>query len=98
MSQDRDEISTPIGQRFFVGLSSIIQITGKPGQNCVIVKGISFTTLEIGGATLSWGIGYPFAAGEALSFNGMGSFYLAATGSTAVVALFIGRSTGYEAT
>ena len=95
---DRDDVSTPIGQRFFIGLSSIIQIEPSPGQNCIVVKGVTFSTLEIGGATLSWGIGYPFAAGEALSFNGMGSFYLAATGSTAIVAIFRGRSTGYDET
>lgn len=94
----RDDVSTPLGQRFFVGLSSIIQINATAGQNCLIIKGITFTTLEIGGATLTWGIGYPFAAGEALSFNSDGTVYLAATGSTAQVAVFIGRSEGFNQT
>lgn len=95
---DRDDISTPIGQIFAVGLSSIIQIDPSPGQNSIVIKGVTFSSLEIGGATLSWGIGYPFSIGEALSFNGMGAFYLAASGQTALVAIFRGRSTGYEET
>lgn len=95
MSQ-RDDIFTPVGERVFVGLSSVIQVTPLPGQNGVVIKGITLTTLEIGSATLSWGNGYPIAAGEALSFNGCGSFYLVATGVTASVALFRGRSEGFD--
>lgn len=95
---DRDDITTPLGQRFFVGLSSIIEIAATAGQNCVCIKGITISSLEIGGFTLSWGIGYPLSGGEALNFNGMGSFYLAASGATATVAIFRGRSTGFNQT
>jgi hypothetical protein len=95
---NREDISTPIGRRVFVGLSSIIQITPFNGQNALIVKGISFTTLEIGSATLSWGIGYPITAGEILSFNSQGSIYLAAAGSTATIAFLVGRSEGFDQT
>lgn len=94
----RDDVSTPLGQRFFIGLSSIIQINATPGQNVLVIKGITFSTLEIGGVTLTWGIGYPFTAGEALSFNSDGTIYLAATGMTAQIALFRGRSDGFNQT
>jgi len=94
----RDDVSTPVTQRYYVGLSAILQIDPVEGQNCLSIKGISFTTLEVGGATLSWGIGWPMAQGEVLSYNGMAPFYLCATGSTAYVAIFRGRSTGFEET
>ncbi len=94
----REDISTPLGQRYHIGLSSIIQINATPGQNAITLKGISCTVLEIGSATLSWGIGFPLYLGEALSFNSNGSIFLCAAGSTATVALFVGRSDGFNET
>jgi len=93
---NRDDVYTPFASRITVGLSSILQITPIAGQNCLVLKGISISTLEIGGASLTWGQGYPLSSGEALSWNGSGSFYLAASGATATVALFRGRSQGFD--
>lgn len=92
----RDDISTPQGLRLFVGLSAIIQVAVTAGQNAIILKGLSFSNLEIGGASLTWGQGYPFSVGEILSWNSAANFYLAASGSTATVAIFKGRSSGFE--
>ena len=93
----RDDISTPVGQIYHVGLSTILQVDPVEGQNGLMIKGITFGNLWIGGATLSWGIGYPYTVGsETIFYNGMAPFYLCASGMTAIVGIFRGRSTGFE--
>jgi hypothetical protein len=92
MSQ-RDEIFSIIPERFTVGLSSIVGVTAFGGQNSVMLRYISGGSLEIGGTyaaasgattPFTWGKGYLVSSNE-IAFNQMGTFYMAATGSTTVV-------------
>lgn len=78
------------GKRINVGLSAIIGITVTSSQAGAVFKYISGGTCEIGGATLAAGIGYVLASGEAVSLNARGTFYVTASGATAVCMLFRG--------
>ena len=80
----------------YVGLSSIISVPVQAGQNAATIKFISGTTFLVGGATLTWGQGYPMATGEIINANFSGNIYFAASGSTAVLGLLLGRSEGLE--
>lgn len=85
-----DDIYGVEGKRIDIGLSAIVGITAIPYQSAVNIKMQSGGTLTVGGATLSWGIGYLMDAGETVFWNGRASFYMAATGSTCTVYLFRG--------
>lgn len=93
MSRSSD-ISTFVSKRITVGLSSIVGVTVIPNQVYQVVKQLSGGTLEIGGATLSWGIGYPFTASEIRDVNNSGTFYLCANGATCIAAVLSGRTAG----
>lgn len=82
------------GQPLYVGLSSIVGVTVIAGQNFALLKYSSGGSLEIGGVSLSWGLGYLFNTGEALSLNSYGTVYLAATGATVTTMLLRGLSSG----
>lgn len=95
MAKD-DDVHSGLGQRFIIGLSTIIGVTVVAGQVGTIFKYFSGGTLEIGGATLTWGNGYVFAVGEAICMDNAGTFYFAATGSTVTMMSLRGRSAGIE--
>ena len=86
-----------------VGLSTIVGVSFWPQQVGVIIKNFSGGSLEIGGtyvlsagatAAFTWGNGYIFGAGEALSLNHTGMMYLAATGATVTAMVVRGRTSG----
>lgn len=79
-----------------VGLSSIIGITVIPGQIVANLKQFSGGSMVIGGATLSWTNGYQLSTGEILNLDCSGTFFLAATGATAIAHLLLGKSSGFE--
>lgn len=83
------------GQRVTIGLSSIIGITLTAGQVATLVKYLSGGTLEFGGASLSWGQGYVVSANEAVAADSSGTLYACATGSTVVVCILRGKSSGF---
>jgi len=89
----RDFAQDVISGKFFVGLSSIIGLSLIAGQNSILVKYITGGSLEIGGATLTWGKGYLMDTG-ALGFNSVGSLYFAATGATVTVHYIKGTTAG----
>lgn len=64
-----------------LGGGGTLEITSLPGA------------LSGAGAT-GWGIGYPVGASEIVSINGPAHFYLAASGATMTVAMYIGRTAG----
>lgn len=70
-----------------IGLSTITGITGLPGQLAMSFRVLSGGTLEIGGASLTWGQGCVLSNSAAVvyPFNVSGTFYVAATGSTVLV-------------
>lgn len=90
---DKDNIVTLKGERLAVGLSAIIGITLVPGQQVAVLKYFSGGSLEIGGSALTWGAGYLMGTSEVLNMKSQGTFYLAATGATAVAMLLRGKST-----
>lgn len=94
-SADND-IYGVIGKRLHIGVSAIIGITIVPGQNSQLIKYFTGGSLEIGGATLTWGIGYLFGGNEAVALDVRGTYYLCATGATATVMLLGGKSMGFE--
>lgn len=75
-------------------------ISPLPGQLSTIIKYSSGGSLAITnvadayGSTFATAQAYLFSAGEALSFDDVGDFYLTATGATAVCYLFRGRTSG----
>lgn len=85
----RDDVYSLQNIRLSVGLSTIIGISTLPYSNAVVIQQVSGSTLEIGGASLTWGQGFIYP-GTPISFNCAGSFYLAATGSTAIVNCLFG--------
>lgn len=95
MAKD-DDVHSGLGQRFAIGLSQIVGVTVTSGQCAAIYKYFSGGTLEIGGATLTWGNGYVFSPGEAIAMDSAGTFYFAATGATVVLMVLRGRSAGIE--
>lgn len=60
------------------------------------VKWYTGGSLEIGGATLTWGQGWLIQSGEVVNWNNAGSFYLAASGATATCMILEGFSPGNE--
>lgn len=95
MSQ-RDELFGFDGLRLNVGLSQIIGVTVVAGQAAAILKYFSGGSLEVGGASLTWGAGYLLDTKEVMSFQTSGTFYLAATGSTVTCMMFKGKTSGFE--
>lgn len=102
MSRQEDVFSFGI-TRLSIGLSAIVEVTLKtiPGSISVQFKQFSGMTLEIvsgvssgSDPALHRGSGYPITANEIISIGGPATFYLLATGSTAVVPLLIGKSQG----
>lgn len=89
---NRNDIYAVDGYLVTVGLSQVLGITITGGVNSSIIKHFAGGTLEIGGSTLTWGQGYPFSVGEAISFNRSCTVYLAATGATVTVAVLDGKS------
>ena len=85
-----------LAQRVNIGLSSIIGVTVSAGQLGCIFQFISGGSLEIGGATLTWGNGFIVAPGSALNLNQSSTFYLAASGATAVCQVLKSLSQGNE--
>ena len=92
----RDDIFTPIGERITIGLSAIVGITAVPGQNFVAFYKFAGGSCEIVSPTLIWGQGYMMGEGERSTFNGSGTFYIAATGATVTLCVFRGRSQGFN--
>lgn len=99
-TEQRDRTGEVLAQRMSIGLSTIHGITAFPGQIGLQLKILSGSSLEFGGSyvlgntgattAFTWGNGYLVGGTEILSFNGTGSYYLAATGAT-VVALVLRR-------
>lgn len=89
-----DDIHSHVGERHVIGLSQIVGVTVLPGQVSTLFKYFSGGSLEIGGASLTWGSGYLMAVGEALSIDNAATFYLAATGATTIAYSLRGRSAG----
>jgi hypothetical protein len=73
-----------------VGLSSIQGLTGLPGQVGVFVRYVSGGTLQIGGASLTWGsAGIASSSGNfGHEFPCSGTIYFASTGATTIVSGF----------
>lgn len=93
----RDDVFGSWSKRYAVGLSAALPIAPISGQNAVSIKLISGGTLEVGGSSAvgqSWGDMYFVSAGEILSFNMSGTFYLWASAATCTVAIIRGRSAG----
>jgi len=92
MAADSDCPGGLSSKRFAVGLSTIIGLTGIPGQCGLYVRltNASGSTLEIGGASLTWGQGFqmPDSSNVTTSqvfFPVKGTVYFVATGATANV-------------
>ena len=81
----RDDVIALDGFRLSVGLSTIVGVTVTANQNAMIFKRFSGGTLEVGGASLTWGQGYIVGTNEIINVNSTGTFYLAATGATVTV-------------
>lgn len=88
------DIGSLVGQRVIVGLSTITGVTLAAGQSAVQLKILSGSSLEIGGASLTWGAGYLLGVNEVISLDMNGTFYLAATGATVVACVLKGRTQG----
>lgn len=89
-------------QRLNVGVSAIIGVTAVPGQLSVALQYMSGGTLEIFNPVYGFtgtpvtGQGYPIVAGAAFGFDCAGTFFLASTGATSVVAVMRGLAKGFE--
>lgn len=93
MAKD-DDIFSLVGQKHTIGLSSIVGISVIPGVVSVLVQYGTGGSLEIGGATLTWGQGFLFKVDQGISLDNAGTFYLAATGATVTAYTLRGRSAG----
>lgn len=89
--------------RIPVGLSTIVRVSPTSYQYAETVKILSGSgTLEIvpaplalsGTSTIGWGIGYPIGTNEIINIGGPAAFYLAATGSTMVMTMLLGYTSG----
>lgn len=85
-----------------VGVSSILKVQPSAysfGYNLKLFSGSSLefvnscATLTGTGAT-GWGTGYLIGSSESVTFDGPATFYLAATGATAVVHCLMGKTAG----
>lgn len=92
----RDDVYGFQGLRVVVDLSQIVGVTISAYQNASIIKYYSGGSLEIGGASLTWGQGYLFSGGEALSIQSSGTYYLVATGATVIAMVLKGKTSGFE--
>lgn len=94
MAADSDCVGGLSSAQLQVGLSTIIGLTGVPGQCGIYVRltNASGSTLEIGGASLTWGQGFqmPDSSNVTTSqvfFPIRGTVYFCATGATANVSV-----------
>lgn len=76
------------GLRVAVGLSTIVSVPGIVYQCAMLIKNMGGGTLEIGGATLTWGNGYRMGDKEAIGWDSRATFYLASSGATCVLDIF----------
>lgn len=90
MARSQDEVFDLNAIRLNIGLSAIIGITIVANQTAIAIKSFSGGSCEIGGASLTWGQGWLLQ--ETISLAGRGTFYLAASGSTATVMILKGLS------
>lgn len=96
MGSSRDDVFSLQGSIQAIGLSAIVEIPVQAFQNATVFKFISGSTLLIGGATLTWGVGYPMGIGETVSVDLSGSIFFAASGATATIGILRCRSAGAE--
>lgn len=95
----RKYIAAFVPERLAVGLSTIVGVTVLAGQVSVSMEMLSGQTLEIvaaPGASVGWGQGFPFPTNAIMSFDSIGTMWLAASGATALVVVLRGRSEGFE--
>lgn len=92
MAADSDCVGGLSSKQFAVGLSTVIGLTGVPGQCGLWVRQTNATgsTLEIGGASLTWGQGFQLpdctnVNTSQIFFPVKGTVYFCATGATANV-------------
>lgn len=92
----REDVDNIVSSKLTIGLSTIVGITGVAGDNSITFKYFSGGSLEIGGASLTWGSGYLLGTNEIVNIpvGGIGAFYLAATGSTVIAYMLKGRTPG----
>lgn len=84
----REEIGESISSfQQTIGLSSIVGLTLIPGQMSVYIRRISGGTIEIGGASLTWGAGYALQTAAESVFPITNTMYVAVTGSTGVISV-----------
>lgn len=90
--RSHDDIELLTTQRIAVGLSAIIGVTLIASQTATTWKYFSGGSLEIvnGTSPSPWGLGYIVGTSEIFNCNMTGTFYLAASGATAVVHLVRG--------
>lgn len=95
----RESISSDLlPQRINVGLSSLIGITGLPGQMSISLQYLSGGTLEIVslGASIGWGQGWIIPAQSIISADTSGTLWLASSGATTTIMVLRARSQGFE--
>lgn len=90
------DVDSLIGTQITVGLSAIVQVTVEARQNSVSFYKFSGGSLLVGGSTLTWTNGYIVQNTQIINVSSTGNFYLAAVGSTCVVMMLKGRTSGAE--
>lgn len=99
----QDKISAVGATRYTIGLSQILRISPLPNQVVTSLKYASGGSIEIVNPILSgsstaaasgWGAGYLLGSTEVFTVQGPATFYLAASGATALVAAAIGQTAG----
>ena len=86
MSQNRGNLAEGISAfRYDVGLSAIVEIPAVPGQLGMTIRRVNGGTMEIGGASLTWGTGHicsntEVGTGSIIPITD--SIYVAASGAT----------------
>lgn len=88
--------------RIAIGTSTILKISAQPFQNSYAFKYLSGGSLEVcempialtGASATGWGTGYLLGTNEAVGVNGPATYYLAASGATAVICMMISHTTG----
>lgn len=81
-----------------MGLSTLIGLTGLPGQLSISLQYLAGGTLEIvhRGASIGWGQGWIMPAQSIISIDTNGTVWLASAGSTTTVMVLRSRSQGFE--
>jgi hypothetical protein len=97
----REAISADLlPQRVNIGLSSLIGITGLPGQMAVSLEYLSGGTLEIVslGASVGWGQGWIIPSQSIISADTNATIWLASSGATTISlsVTWVGNLIGYE--